>query len=96
MIALWVVVYLAIGAVFAFEAYKHDWNETTPHYQQPGHLSWLLAWPWNGGYKWFPVFGAWLDNAGEDVRNWVNDLFDRLIDYEWRQDGKEDESTEGS
>lgn len=83
-------VYLAIGLVFAFEAYKHNWNETMPSYEQPGHLAWLLVWPWHAAFKWLPVFAAWLENTAEDTRNWVDELFDRMIDYKWRRDGKED------
>lgn len=88
--------YLVIGALVSYTAYKRKWNRRLGTWDQGTNFGWFIVWFWYGAMILSQNTSTW----GFDFSQWLQDgtsaLFDRLIAFEWRQNGKEDESSEGS
>lgn len=91
-----VFLYLFTGWVVSYEAHKRDWNSQLAHWDQASHLGWWLGWPWYG----LLILGKGTAGYGGRFHEWTQNLlgslFNRMTEFNWRHNGTEDESTEGS
>ena len=95
MIAFGVItfLYLFIGWVVSYEAFKNHWNERLSQWDRTDNIGWWMAWPWFGSM----ILSQTINARGARFHVWsqntLTDLFGRMTDFEWRKrNGTKDES----